>query len=87
MQLQRCCHCDGRFGLVSHRFLFKRLCSRQCLGGHKRNLAAMIEERVSRWCVLLTSIAFGKGRTAAVGAERRYARISHSPIGVIRRHG
>lgn len=61
MQLQRCCHCHGQFGLVSHRYLFKRFCSRVCVGVYKIKLAAAIRERASRWCsVLLPPIAFGR---------------------------
>ena len=86
--MQGCCHCQGRFGLVSHRFLFKRFCSRQCLGLHKRNLATAMEERASRWCsVLLTSFTFGKFRTSDEGAEgpSRYAAVSQGPIRAMRR--
>lgn len=61
MQLQRCCHCHGQFGLVSHRFLFKRFCSRICLGVHKIKVATAIRERASRWCsALLLPLAFGR---------------------------
>jgi hypothetical protein len=59
MRLQQCCHCDGRFGLVSHRFLFKRFCSRACLGAHQRDFAAAIAQRAGRWwSFLLTPMAF-----------------------------
>jgi hypothetical protein len=47
--MQRCCHCHGRFGLVTHRYLFKRFCSKECLGTYKRRLAAAIRERATRW--------------------------------------
>ena len=47
--MQRCCHCQGRFGLVSHRYLFKRFCSKGCLGTYKRRLAAAVREHASRW--------------------------------------
>jgi hypothetical protein len=58
--MQRCCHCHGRFGLVSHRYLSKRFCSRKCLSIHKRDLHAALAERAGRWCSLLsTSITFG----------------------------
>jgi hypothetical protein len=84
--MQGCCHCQGRFGMVSHRFLFKRFCSRQCLGLHRRNLVTAMEERASRWCsVLLTSFTFGKFRMSDEGATvpSRYAAIRH---GDMRRH-
>jgi hypothetical protein len=87
MQLQRCRHCQSRFGLVSHRFLFERFCSRTCLGIHKRNLATTIEERVSRWCSdLLTSMAFGKSRTSNESAQRRYLSVPHGAFRAMRRH-
>jgi hypothetical protein len=47
----------------------------------------MIEERVNRWCsALLTSMVFGKGRTSDETARGRYVRVSHGPIGAMRRH-
>ena len=93
--MQGCCHCHGRFGLVSHRFLFKRFCSTKCVGIHKRNLATAVDERLSRWCSALfaslsafhlASIAFGKGRTSDERAETRYVRMLHGPVGALRRH-
>jgi hypothetical protein len=63
MQLQRCCHCHGQFGLVSHRLLFKRFCSRICLGVYRIKVAAAIRERVSRWCFVLPP-PMGFGRAA-----------------------
>jgi hypothetical protein len=87
MQLQRCCHCHGRFGLVSQRFLFKRFCSSTCLGIHKRNLATAIQERVSRWCSdFLTSIAFDKGRTSEQSDKARYVSVQQGAFGAMRRH-
>jgi len=66
MQLQRCCHCHGQFGLVSHRFVFKRFCSRICLGVHKIKVATAIRERASRWCsALLPPLAFGRAAQPA----------------------
>jgi hypothetical protein len=66
MQLQRCCHCHGQFGLVSHRFLFKRFCSRICLGVYKIKVSTAIRERASRWCsVLLPPLAFGRAQHPA----------------------
>jgi hypothetical protein len=47
--MERCCHCQGRFGLVSHRYLRKRFCSKECLGTYKRKRAAAIRQRASRW--------------------------------------
>ena len=47
--MQRCCHCQGRFGLVSHRYLFKRFCSKECRGTYKRGFSTAIRERASRW--------------------------------------
>jgi hypothetical protein len=75
MQLQRCCHCHGQFGLVSHRFLFKRFCSSICLGVHKIKIATAIRERASRWCsILLPPMAFGRaGRPVEVRAVRPLA--------------
>lgn len=62
--MQRCCHCHGRFGLVSHRFFFHRFCSLKCVGVYKHNLPAAIEERLSQWrSALLTSMTLGKPRT------------------------
>jgi len=85
--MHRCCHCHGRFGLVSHRFLFKRFCSSKCLGTHRRNLATAIEQRLSRWCSdFLTSLAFGKGRTSDEFAQRRYVTMPRGPAGALRRH-
>lgn len=68
--MQRCCHCQGRFGLVSHRYLFKRFCSKECVDTRKRNLAAAIRERAIRWCsALLASVALSYiGRPAKVRA-------------------
>ena len=84
--MHRCCHCQGQFGLVSHRFLFKRFCSATCVGIHKRNLATAIEERLSRWCsALLASMAFSKGRMSDEFAQRRYVGMPRGPVGVLRR--
>ena len=49
--MQRCDHCHGRFGLVSHRCYLKRFCSRKCRGRHKRKLAMAIEDQVKRCCL------------------------------------
>jgi hypothetical protein len=83
--MQRCCHCHGRFGLVSHRLLFRRFCSRQCLGIYRRNLAAAIEARVNRWfAILLAPMVFGKSRTNEPAHGRR-ARVLE-PFSTMRRH-
>ena len=29
--MKRCYQCDGRFGLIRHRFALKQFCSRRCL--------------------------------------------------------
>ncbi len=47
--MQRCCHCQGRFGLVSHRYLTKRFCSKECLGHFKRKLVDAIRKRANVW--------------------------------------
>jgi hypothetical protein len=80
--MQRCCHCHGRFGLVSHRHLFKRFCSRTCSDAHRRDLTSAIWGRLGHWCsALLTSAALAKflmSGHAADGASR-YARIPSGP--------
>ena len=84
--MQRCHHCHGPFGLVSHRFLFKRFCSSECVGTHRRNVATAIQERVSRWCSdFLTSMALGKGRISGEFAQRRYVGMPRGPAGALRR--
>ena len=85
--MHRCCHCHSPFGLVSHRFLFKHFCSLKCVGVYKRNRAAAIKERVSRWCsVVLTSMAFGKSRSADIRGQRRYVSVPHRAFHPLRRH-
>jgi hypothetical protein len=61
MQLmQRCCHCQGRFGLVSYRRLSKRFCSKDCRDSFKHDFGAAIRERASRWFAShFAFIAFG----------------------------
>lgn len=84
--MHRCCHCQGRFGLISHRFLFKRFCSSECADTHRRNLGAAIRERVSQWCSdFLTSMALGKGRTSDECAQRHYVGMPRGPVGALRR--
>ena len=67
--MQRCCHCQGRFGLVSHRYLFNRFCSKECRGTYKRRLSTAIRERASRWfSAHVAFVAFSHaGRPAKVG--------------------
>jgi len=83
--MQRCCHCHGRFGLVSHRYLFKRFCSRACVSGHKRRLAAATRRRISQWrSELLMSIGLGHNEApmrapAAVPVRIRPARGARNP--------
>jgi len=91
--MHRCCHCHGRFGLVSYRFLFKRFCSTKCVGIHRRNLATAIDKRLSRWCsallapmAFLASMAFGKGGTSDESVEARLMSIPHGSSGALRRH-
>jgi len=68
--MHRCHHCHGRFGLVSHRYLFKRFCSKTCVGRYKRKLAVAIGERIVRLrSDLLTSIGLGDA-THSMGARR-----------------
>jgi hypothetical protein len=43
-RMKRCDHCGGRFGLVTHRFFFKRFCRKRC---KKNHLAALAEKFVS----------------------------------------
>ncbi len=68
--MHRCHHCHGRFGLVSHRYLFKRFCSKTCAGRYKRKLAAAIGERITRWrSDLLAPIGLGDA-AHPMGARR-----------------
>jgi hypothetical protein len=80
--MQRCCHCHGRFGLVTHRHLFRRFCSRKCLDTHKRDLAAAVWARVSHWgSALLTSIALAKFLVSshAANGTSRYVQVPSRP--------
>jgi len=80
--MQRCCHCHGRFGLVSHRHLFKRFCSRTCLDTHKRDLAAAAWARVSHWCsALVTAVALAKFLMSGHAADgtSRYVQVPSRP--------
>jgi hypothetical protein len=47
--MQRCAHCQGRFGLVSYRRLSKRFCTKDCRDSYKHNLAAAVRELATRW--------------------------------------
>ena len=37
--IRRCDTCNGRFGLIRHRFAQKQFCSKQCLDRYKSNTA------------------------------------------------
>jgi hypothetical protein len=47
--MKRCDHCGGRFGLVSHRHLWKRFCRKRCKQKYLRNLAEKIEANRRQW--------------------------------------
>jgi hypothetical protein len=63
--MQRCDHCHSRFGLVSHRYYFKRFCSRACLGGFKCELAMAIEDHAKRGGLALLGWMFPRQDTKA----------------------
>src|SRR5580704_5877328 len=75
--MQRCCHCQGRFGLVSYRRLSKRFCSKDCRDSYRPNLAA-IRELASRWfSTHFAFVAFGHlERPMKVRATRLFHRRS-----------
>jgi hypothetical protein len=72
--MQRCDHCHGRFGLVSHRHHFKRFCSRRCLGGYKRGLAMAIDDCAKRCGLALQAWMFPRQDTKVPIALRARAR-------------
>jgi len=76
--MERCCHCHGRFGLVSYRHHFKRFCSRKCLDTHRRDLATAMWARVSHWfSAQVTSAALARFLISGPAADRisRYVRV------------
>jgi hypothetical protein len=71
--MQCCDHCHSRFGLVSHRYFFKRFCSRQCLGGYKCELATAIEDHAKRGGLALLAWIFPQQDTKVPIALRARA--------------
>jgi hypothetical protein len=49
---QRCDHCGGSFGLVTHRWWDSKFCKRRCKEAHIREI--MLDRRtIHRWCGFL----------------------------------
>jgi hypothetical protein len=46
--INRCYRCNGRFGLVRHRFAVKAFCSKRCLNEHKINTHRR-KSRIKTW--------------------------------------
>jgi hypothetical protein len=46
--LGRCYQCDGRFGLIRHRFALKQFCSKECLGTYKTDSQRTVA-RLKEW--------------------------------------
>jgi hypothetical protein len=49
---KRCHHCNGRFGLIRHRFALKHFCSKRCLDGYKTRTERRIL-RIKEWANIL----------------------------------
>ena len=49
---KRCYHCNGRFGLIRHRFALKHFCSKRCLDGYKTTTERKIS-RIKEWAHIL----------------------------------
>jgi hypothetical protein len=57
---QRCDHCGGPFGLVTHRWWGGKFCKRSCKEVHIRERINLERRTIHRWCGLLTGMLLSR---------------------------